>query len=419
MVIAFCNWLKSSAVILFFMILPVAAKSGLIFYQFAPLCEVLSDSSDPNTAVFLSHLKKSVSIIAPVNFIENIAEHPTATTDYLMTIEIDNRKNLLTLNLCHLYQDSSQNTQCHHRAGLSKKYIFKNQSDLLGIANQWGDLLIEHMLGFKGSLSYPLAYVENSSEQYQIIISDMAMDLHTTLYQSTSPIISLNWSPDAYYLAFIELSNSGPILKIMNIQTQNIHSLEGFKYISSPSFSKDGHCLYYIAEQSGFNQLMQYNMENHKHEVLTLSKDWLVDVNAGWDDYHLILSIDRTGSTQIYEFNLLNKKFKRLTFTEEECIKGILSDANSSLFYSLLTKSHSLLMRRSFIDHQTHYVTIEGHAEGVTAPPNPHIICFERNSDAQGKRTIVFKSLLDGRETLFDSDKDCYNPCWCPQPGLI
>jgi len=390
-----------------------------ISYQPTSSCIVMADRSDDNIAIFVNHLQKSVSTVAPVDFLEPNALESDVPPDHVMTMAINEYNNCITLSLCSHDSEAKHNTFCHPGATLSKKYFFKNQLDLLSIANQWGDLLIEHVLGFQGSLSYPLAYVEYHELGYHLIVSDIALNLYTSLYQTPFPIISLNWSPDAHYLAFIELKNSGSVLQILNIQTQEIRSLDGLSYISSPCFSKDGRHLYYISDQSGYHQLSQYHLETQKHEILTLDIDCLVDVNIGWDDYHLILSSNRAGSYQIYEFNLLNKKFKRLTFTYGECLNGILSEANHSLFYSLLTKEHSLLMRRSFVDHQTHYISIDGKAENMTAPPHPHIICFERMDNVQKKRIIVFKSLLNGRETVFDCAKDCYNPCWSPQPGLV
>jgi hypothetical protein len=95
-----------------------------------------------------------------------------------------------------------------------------------------------------------------------------------------------------------------------------------------------------------------------------------------------------------------------------------MSYANKSLFYSMITKNGTMLMKRSFEDHQTHYITVEGLSEGVVAPPHPHFIVFETKNVEDGKRFLVFKSLIHNKEIAIESPWDCYNPAWSPQSGL-
>ncbi len=403
-----CFWL--SVVRIFLWSIVVASSSAIEHGIFAsPVCLLKYPENNSDLQIFIQHLEKSLTTIVPIAFTRSEG------ADFVMTAEISlgqPKKIQLTLKRKDFWNSND---------ALFKEYVFHNQPDLIAIANQWGDLLIEKTLGFKGALSYPLAYVEVSQDQiYQIILSDLAIDLRTTLYSALNPIISLAWSPDAHLLAFVEIHPEGPALKILNIQSLQVHTLEDACFVCSPSFSKDGRFLYYLSGNNIESKIIKYNIHSQLKEVLVEHQGWFIDVQTSWDDYHLLISSNRTGTFQIYEYNILNKKFKRLTFSPYECVNGLLNASNDSLFYSLLTQGHSLLMRRSFSDHQTHYVTIEGEAEGITIPPVPHIIAFERTDYAQnGKKIIVFKSLLSGKETLLDCTNDCYNPCWAPQPGIM
>jgi len=389
--------------------LPIMALS----YQEVPSCYVQCDSLNQELEFFYNHMYKSISMIIPINFVQEISKN--SVYDYVMAIDmLEDHQISLSLRQVPLEGIGVEKNNPIY----SKIFHIRDHKDLLCAANQWSDLVIEHIMGFQGALSYPLAFVELAADKYHIIMSDPTMSFRLELYSSYSPIMNLTWSSDGGFLAFSEVTEIGSFIKIIHLKTQKVHQILSDGNASSPCFSKNGRDLYYIVHRDGVSEIIQYNLLTHQKDVLFSSMDWIADLSPGSDQFHLILASNRSGNFDVYEFNCLNKKFKRLTYSADPCVKGFMSYANKSLFYSMITKNGTMLMKRSFEDHQTHYITVEGLSEGVVAPPHPHFIVFETKNVEDGKRFLVFKSLIHNKEIAIESPWDCYNPAWSPQSGL-
>jgi Tol biopolymer transport system component len=190
-------------------------------------------------------------------------------------------------------------------------------------------------------------------------------------------------------------------------------------YVSSPVFSKDNRYLYYVAAPISVGQVFKKDLVTDYTEALTTGEDWMIDLSRGLDPYHLLVTADRSGGAQLYEFNILNKKFKRLTFSEAECSKGVLSLQNQAMFYSMLSATASILVKRSFVDKTYEAITLsEQGAESPTFPDARGLIAFEQLYNEH--TVIVFKTLDSGKETmLIAAPKGDYScPSWASQPGF-
>jgi hypothetical protein len=317
--------------------------------------------------------------------------------DFLLSLAVEQQDETqqLLVKLVSPWGASLQTSSDKWPVLLDKEFQFTTVEELLIIGNQVTDAVAEKALCVQGFASYPLAYVHRD-DLSQIIVTDLGGDLTQLLYETDAPLLSLTWSPDARQLAFIELTADGPVLKIIDRSQKKVRSLVSGYYVASPLFSHDQRYLYYVAAPVRVGQIFRRDLVTGATEALTTGQDWMIDMSIGYDDYHLLVTADRTGGAQLYEFNILTKKFKRLTFSEAECSKGILSSQNQAMFYSMLSDTVTVLMKRSFLDKNYEAMTLVNGAEGATFPKAAGLIAFEHMEE--GHSRIAFKSLYSGKE---------------------
>lgn len=347
-------------------------------------------------------------------------------SDYTIQLQVQKAESAQLSVSFELY-DSKRMKDCL----LKKTYFFDNSTDLIAIVDQWSDQVLFVLQKSAPVFSYPISYIEHQNSNYSIILSDVGRHLSTVLYTGIHPIIGLTWSYDGRMLAFIELADKGSSLKLLQWPSLVVSSVDlNQPFIASPSFSIDGNKLYYIlhsdadvSSKKQHNKVIEYDFRTGKSQELIADQGWIIDIHRAKDEYHLLLSCDRTGISQIYEYNLLNKKFRQLTFEKESCVNGTMASSHHALFYSLLAKEHSVLMQRFFKNHQTQHIRLAGEVEELQVAPGQSVVSFERyergSSDPLITRHIVFKSLVDHFEWAWPYDCDVYGPSWVPRLGLL
>ncbi|NBX72554.1 hypothetical protein EBQ91_06580 [bacterium] len=342
--------------------------------------------------------------------------------DFLVAITVDEKKlpYCVDIQLISPWGASLETERKQWPVMLSKKFEFHTEKDLQQITNQITDDIINRALCLQGFASYPIAYVYKK-DKTKIVISDITGDLKTNLYECHYPILGLTWSPDGSKLAFIEVQDNGPVLKTVDRYKKIIQEHVRDMYVASPLFSNDSQSLYYVAAPYSVGQIFKKNLVTNNIEMLTVGQDWIIDINEGSDSYNLLVTADRIGTAQLYEFNILNKRFKRLTFNEDQCSKGFLSLKNKALFYTVTTPAQTVLVKRSLTDKSfdSTLVMSDHYAEGVTMPETQGIAVFEKT--AQGQSVIIIKSMNSGLErVLFDQDGggEYSSPSWASQPGF-
>lgn len=340
--------------------------------------------------------------------------------DYLLQLSCDLSQKTITAKLHSPWQSKGAPSAPEGPLRLSKTFDYQSEKDLRNIAAQLSDELIEILLGQKGFASYPIAYVKTQPQRYQICISDLYNQDEEVLYETSDPIAALSWSPDARSLAFVELEHHTAVLKTLQCCTRKTHIVAKNPYIASPLYSPDQKYLYFIAIVNNKPQIFQYHLVTGETLLISTDHAWILDLQKGSDPYHLLVSSERSGIYQIYDFDIRTKNFKRLTFHQYPCISGILNPERQSLFFCELADKKSFMVERSFIESRSRYVTLIGEAEEMSFAPYSDLIAYERSYE--GENHIVIKSLKTGQEYVWD--RHCDNarytkPCWAPQPREI
>lgn len=372
---------------------------------------------------------KNFSILDRVNFyktefsFENFAQYRDRKIDFLLSLEIsqDKTNQLLNIKMLSPWGASADTAAQDWPIFYARSYQIKKHDNLVDIANQITDDIADRVLCIKGFASYPLAYIhKNQNNLYTIKKVDITGDLEEILYQSQNPLISLVWAPDAKKLAFVELTNDGPAIKMIDRYTKKILLNIKEDYVAAPMFSKDNRFIFYISAPTGVGQVFKRDLIAGGIECLTLGQDWVSDINPGFDQYHLILSTNRSGLSQLYEFNTINKKYKRLTFSDHHAFNGILSDENQAMFYLAFNENeHRMrLLKRSFIDKNYEEITKEGYVESPVLAPTQSLIAYEQQFENES--FIKIQSLFTQKEFILKKYTDgsrVSSPSWASQPG--
>lgn len=357
------------------------------------------------------HLQKQQEILS------SWQEYRKHGYDYILWLHTDEQKQEITAKMRSPWQSKGTPQNPTELALFEKTFHYKNEAELRQIAHQLSDEVMEKMLGEKGFASYPIAYVVSEQGHYRLCVSDLYHENEKILYESSDPIAGLSWSPDARSIAFVQLGDKAAFLKVVQCHSQRVQRVAQHPYLASPVYSSDQKYLYFIGMSGRVPQIFQHNLLTAEQKIMTTDSAWILDLQPGSDPYHLLVSSERSGNYQIYEFNILSNTYKRLTFHNQPCISGVLNVPRQSLFFCELADKKSLMIERSFIESRSRYVTLIGEAEEMNFAPYPELIVYEQSY--QGIDNIVIKSLRTGQEHVWETPQGqrISKPCWAPQPG--
>ncbi|MDP1776553.1 MAG: Tol-Pal system beta propeller repeat protein TolB, partial [Moraxellaceae bacterium] len=181
------------------------------------------------------------------------------------------------------------------------------------------DAIYEQITGYKGIFSTRIAYVNayrrDGVMRYRLELADIDGARRTVLLDSSEPIVSPSWSPDARRLAYISFESMQPQIVIHDLQTgkrQTITSFNGSN--SAPAWSPDGRRLAMSLSKDGNPEI--YVMDVATRALTRVTNHPAIDTEPRWspDGQNLLFTSDRSGRAQIYQLNLSESQPRRISF---------------------------------------------------------------------------------------------------------
>ncbi len=187
-------------------------------------------------------------------------------------------------------------------------------------AHQIADHLYFKITGIRGAFATRILYVEKTADashhsHFYLMIADSDGHNAQTLLDSTKPIMSPAWSPDAEKVAYVSFENGKSEVFIQDLFSKKRWKVAGFPGINSaPAWSPDGKSLALTLSKDGNPEIYRLNLVSFSLEQLT--NDPSINTEACWfpDGRSLAYTSDRSGHPQIYRLDLVNKTTERLTF---------------------------------------------------------------------------------------------------------
>jgi TolB protein len=203
------------------------------------------------------------------------------------------------------------------------------RADLRRAAHRIADMVFEEITGFPGVFSTQIAYVSeerraDGSRQFRLIVSDADGENAQRVAESTQPLLSPSWSPDARRIAYVSFEGgvSGVYVQTLRSGTrERVSARAGVN--SAPAFSPDGRMLALVLSRDTGN-LDIHTLDLSTQVLRQLTTDAGIDTEPTWspDGRTLYFNSDRSGGPQIYRVGTeAGQRATRITFDCVYCAR--------------------------------------------------------------------------------------------------
>jgi TolB protein len=196
------------------------------------------------------------------------------------------------------------------------------RADLRKAAHRISDMIFQQITGIPGVFSTQIAYISeerrpDNSKLFRLIVSDADGENAQRVAESTQPLMSPAWSPDARRLAYVSFEGGNSGVYVQTLRTGTRERVSGRAGVnSSPSFSPDGRTLALTLSRDAGN-LDVHTLDLSTQVLRQLTTDEAIDSEASWspDGRSIYFMSDRAGAPQIYRVGTeAGQRAQRISF---------------------------------------------------------------------------------------------------------
>lgn len=302
------------------------------------------------------------------------------------------------------------------QVGQAKRVSNLRKEDFRAAAHLISDNVYQAFIGGRGAFRSSIAYVlreqaEPGNFNYQLMVADWDGYNATQVYKSSDPILSPDWSPDSSQLAFVMLTNKGPIIKTLTLASGRSQVIAKFKGVNTaPSWSPDGTKIAYSSSRFGSPDVFIYDTQTKEHQRVTTH--YSIDTEPAWGPRGeaLLFTSNRSRKPQIFRYSLLDKSITRLTFEGDENANASL-DPNEKNMVMVHDGGNIVLMNVETNEMQ--WLTKAQFDESPSFSPNGDMVLYMTE---QGFEPAMIVASTDGRvRTRVEFVQgDVREPTWSP-----
>ncbi|NNM52509.1 MAG: Tol-Pal system beta propeller repeat protein TolB, partial [Pseudomonadales bacterium] len=187
-------------------------------------------------------------------------------------------------------------------------------------AHQIADHIYQKITGVRGAFATRILYVDryytpHGSMHFNLMVADSDGHRAQVVLDSTQPIMSPAWSPDAQKIAYVSFEDGRSAVFVQDLRTRARERVAFFEGINgAPAWAPDGKNLAMTLSRSGHAEIYLMNLENRSFRQLTNNPS--INTEACWfpDGKSIAFTSDRGGGPQIYRLDLSSGQTTRLTF---------------------------------------------------------------------------------------------------------
>ena len=298
------------------------------------------------------------------------------------------------------------------------------RADLRRASHRIADMVFEKLTGFPGVFSTQIAYVsverrQDGSRLFRLIVSDADGENAQRVAESTQPILSPSWSPDARRLAYVsyEGGTSGVYVQTLRTGTrERVSARAGVN--SAPTFSLDGRTLALVLSRDTGN-LDVHTLDLTTQVLRQLTTDQAIDTEPTWaaDGRSIYFTSDRAGGPQIYRVGTeAGQRAQRITFDCVYCARPRVSP-DGKVIALVNGENNRYRIAVWDIDAQRLDLLTDGRLdESPSFAPNGAQIIYATRDDRG--RAVLASVSTDGRfkTQIASVAGDVQEPVWGPFP---
>jgi len=309
----------------------------------------------------------------------------------------------------HLYDVNSEREILSSRLTAGTAY-------LRDMAHRIADDIYEQVTGIRGAFSTKILYVlEKSQSSYELRIADADGARAHTVFESTEPLLSPSWAPDARRVAYVSFETGRSTIFVQDLETGERKRVAAFRGINgSPEFSPDGERLAMSLSRDGNAEI--YVLELASGELRRVTR-WptAIDTEPTWTDdgKGIIFTSDRSGKPQVYRINLANSLEERLTFEGDYNARARLLPGGRFLVYVHRRDDVYHIAWQDLERNRINVLTETSLDESPSISPNGVMMIYATQDLGRGILAVVS---VDSRvRYLLPSDAgDVRDPAWSP-----